>query len=149
MRKRTLVILGASSILALGIAAPVAAAANNDPKPHQQQLASALAKELGVEESKVTAALEKLHEQQRANFPEGTRPTLKDLKTFTTREDLKTRLDKAVEEGKLTRAEADAVLKAVEAGVLGPQGGHLQPGGPQGDQPGGPQGDQPGGPLLP
>jgi len=32
---------------------------------------------------------------------------------------LKTRLDKAVTDGKLTQAEADAVTKAVEAGVIG------------------------------
>jgi len=108
-------------MLALGIAAPVAAAANHDPKSRHQQLASALAKELGVDESKVSDALEKLRSEQK---PEGTRKP--------PREDLKTRLDKAVEEGKLTRAEADAVLKAAEAGVLGPFGGGHR--GPRGTQ---------------
>jgi hypothetical protein len=37
--------------------------------------------------------------------------------------DLKTRLDAAVTAGTLTRAEADAILKAAENGVL-PAGGH-------------------------
>jgi hypothetical protein len=113
MKKRTLVILGASSILALGIAAPVAAATSHDHNAKRQQLATALAKELGVEESKVTAALEKLR-SERPGDKTG-RPA---------REDLKTRLDAAVQAGKLTRAEADAVLKAAEAGILGPGGGH-------------------------
>jgi len=106
-------------MLALGIAAPVAAAAaDNDPKTRHQQLASALAKELGVDESKVSDALDKLREQKKADNPqrEGAREGA--------RQDLKTRLDTAVKEGKLTQAEADAVLKAAEAGILGPGGGH-------------------------
>lgn len=37
--------------------------------------------------------------------------------------DLQTRLDKAVSDGKLTKAEADAVLKAAEAGIIGFGGG--------------------------
>jgi len=115
MKKRTLVILGASSILALGIAAPVAAAAaDNDPKSRHQQLASALAKELGVDEAKVSDALEKLREEKKADRPERT--------PDKARTDLKTRLDAAVKEGKLTQAEADAVLKAAEAGIIGGHG---------------------------
>lgn len=102
-------------MLALGIAAPVAAAAaDNDPKSRHQQLASALAKELGVDESKVSDALDKLREQKQADKPQ----------REGARQDLKTRLDAAVKEGKLTQAEADAVLKAAEAGILGPAGGH-------------------------
>ena len=123
MKKRTLVILGASSILALGIAAPVAAAAaGNDPESRHQQLASALAKELGVDESKVSDALDKLREERKADRPEQT--------PDKARTDLKTRLAAAVKEGKLTQAEADAVLKAAEAGIIGGPGFGHGPGGP-------------------
>jgi membrane-bound lytic murein transglycosylase B len=120
MKKRTLVILGASSMLALGIAAPVAAAAaDKDPKAsHQQQLASALAKELGVDETKVSDALDKVREDKKADRPDRT--------PENAQANLKTRLDAAVKEGKLTQAEADAVLKAVEAGVLWGGHGHGQ-----------------------
>lgn len=106
--------------MALGIAAPVAAAAANDPKPRQQQFASALAKELGVDESKVSAALDKLHEEKSSD--KGNDKS-NDNSDKTRQGDLKTRLDAAVKEGKLTQAEADAVLKAVEAGILWPGGG--------------------------
>ena len=109
-------------MLALGIAAPVAAAAaGDDPKSRHQQLASALAKELGVDEQKVSDALDKLRAEKPANPPRE-------------RTDLKTRLDQAVAEGKLTRAEADAVLKAAEAGILGPGPGMGHPRHP-GDRP--------------
>jgi hypothetical protein len=97
--------------MALGIAAPVAAAVTNDPAPRQQQFASQLAKELGVDEAKVNAALDKLHEDWAADHP---------ADQGRQRPDLKTRLDEAVKEGKLTQAEADAVLKAIEGGVLWP-----------------------------
>jgi hypothetical protein len=117
MRKRNLILLGASGVMALGIAAPVAAAAANDPKPRQQQFASALAKELGVDESKVSDALDKLREEKRGE--KGGDTSGKDQRQG----DLKTRLDAAVKDGKLTQAEADAVLKAVEAGILWPNGG--------------------------
>lgn len=112
MRKKTLAIWGASGILALGIAAPVAAYATDDkPSSRHQALAEALAKELGVDEAKVSEALTKLHEERKANAPERTKPDRMEA--------LKERLSQAVEEGKLTQAEADAVLKAHEAGVLG------------------------------
>src|SRR5687768_10252021 len=117
MRKRTLLLLGASGAMALGIAAPVAAAAADNPKPRQQQFASTLAKELGVDEAKVTAALEKLR-SERAGDNGDKAPDQGE------RQDLKTRLDAAVKEGKLTQAEADAVLKAVESGVLWSGGGN-------------------------
>lgn len=130
MKKRTLVFLGASSILALGIAAPVAAASDgNDPRSRHQQLASALAKELGVEESKVSDALEKVRAGK------GDRAGRPDSRPDRTHEDLKTRLDRAVEEGKLTRAEADAVLKAAEAGIIGPTAAHRGPRGTQNPTP--------------
>ena len=111
--------------MALGIAAPVAAAAADDPKPRQQQFASALAKELGVDEGKVSAALDKLRDEK-ADAKADAKGNEKGDKAPREgeRQDLKTRLDTAVKEGKLTQAEADAVLKAAEAGILGPGGGH-------------------------
>jgi len=66
-------------------------------------MAKALAESLGVEESKVTAALEEIRAAGQAERAAA----------------LKTRLDTAVTDGKLTQAEADAVTKAVEAGVIG------------------------------
>jgi hypothetical protein len=66
-----------------------------------------LAGSLGIEESKVTAALEELRTEKQAEKAAA----------------LKTRLDQAVTNGKLTQAEADAVTKAVQNGVIG-GGGH-------------------------
>ncbi|CAN7523637.1 hypothetical protein LJR078_003802 [Arthrobacter sp. LjRoot78] len=66
-------------------------------------MAKSLAESLGVEESKVTAALEEIRAAGQAERAAA----------------LKTRLDTAVTDGKLTQAEADAVTKAVEAGVIG------------------------------
>ncbi|BCW48337.1 hypothetical protein [Arthrobacter sp. StoSoilB13] len=78
-----------------------------DRAAQEAALAKSLAAALGIDESKVTTALEEIRaaaQQERAAA-------------------LKTRLDKAVADGKLTQAEADAVTKAVEAGVIG-GGGH-------------------------
>lgn len=72
----------------------------------QSALAKALAKELGVSEAKVTAALDKVraaHEAER-------------------RDELSTRLDDAVKAGDLTAGDKASVLKAFDAGVLGPRG---------------------------
>lgn len=66
-------------------------------------LAKSLAESLGIEESEVTAALEELRSERQAGKAA----------------ELKTRLDQAVTDGKLTQAEADAVTKAVENGVVG------------------------------
>ena len=66
-------------------------------------LAKSLASSLGVEESKVTAALEEIRSEAKSDRAA----------------ELKSRLDQAVTDGKLTQAEADAVTKAVEAGVIG------------------------------
>jgi hypothetical protein len=66
-------------------------------------LAKSLAESLGIEESKVTSALEELRAAERSERAAA----------------LKSRLDKAVADGKLTQAEADAVTKAVENGVIG------------------------------
>ncbi|WP_043806068.1 Clp protease N-terminal domain-containing protein [Paenarthrobacter aurescens] len=66
-------------------------------------LAKSLAEALGVDEAKVTTALEEI------------RAAAQEERSAA----LKTKLDKAVTDGKLTQAEADAVTKAVEAGVIG------------------------------
>ena len=73
----------------------------------QKELAAALAKELGISEEKVTAAFTKLREAREAEH----------------RTELSTRLDGAVEEGTLTEADKESVLKAFDAGVLGGPGG--------------------------
>ncbi|MFI7574059.1 hypothetical protein [Micromonospora sp. NPDC049497] len=135
-KKRLLVGLAAAGVLGVGVAAPTVAMAadNGTPSPsasagegtdreqrHAERhaaFAEALAKELGVDTDKVTAALEKVREQQRADRPE--RPDAADRKAA-----LAERLDQAVEDGKLTREQADAITAAAEAGVLGGgPGGH-------------------------
>jgi hypothetical protein len=70
-------------------------------------LAKSLASALGIEESKVTTALEEIRTEAKADRAA----------------ELKSKLDQAVTDGKLTQAEADAVTKAVESGVIG-AGGH-------------------------
>lgn len=64
---------------------------------------AALAKELGLEESKVSDALETVQAARRAEH----------------RTELSDRLDQAVEDGDLTDADKESVLKAYDAGVLG------------------------------
>ncbi|WNM37438.1 hypothetical protein RMN56_19950 [Micromonospora halotolerans] len=136
-RKHLLAGLAAAGVLGVGIAAPtVALADDKSPSPsasmstdQQQQrtdrqadFAEALAKELGVPTDKVTAALDKLREQRQADRPE--RPSTEDRQAA-----LKERLDQAVKDGKLTQEQADAVLKAAEAGVFPGPGGHGHRGG--------------------
>lgn len=74
-----------------------------DPAERQTALAEALATELGVDRAKVSEALEAIRSDatadRRAAFDE--------------------RLQKAVTDGTLTQAEADAVKKAADAGVIG------------------------------
>ena len=82
----------------------------------QDELAAALATELGIDKAKVAAALEKVQAAQQSEAKADRIAALK------------TKLDAAVKEGKLTAAESAAILKAAEAGVL-PQGG---PGGGRG-----------------
>lgn len=65
--------------------------------------AKALAEELGIDESKVSDALE----------------TLRDAAETERRTALGERLDQAVEDGDLTDADKESVLKAFDAGVLG------------------------------
>jgi hypothetical protein len=77
-----------------------------DPRVLQEKFATALAKELGISSAKVTAALDSLkaeHEAERAK-------------------EFEARLDQAVKDGKLTQTEADAVLKAAKAGIIGTGG---------------------------
>jgi hypothetical protein len=77
-----------------------------DQAAMESALAASLAKSLGIDEAKVKTALEELRTEA--------------LKSRAAA--LKSRLDKAVADGTLTQAEADAVTKAVEKGVIG--GGH-------------------------
>lgn len=74
-----------------------------DRSAQDAALAKSLAEALGIDEAKVTTALEEIRSAAQAERAAA----------------LKTRLDKAVTDGKLTQAEADAVTKAVEAGVIG------------------------------
>jgi hypothetical protein len=84
-------------------AAPPAEGTKPDHAAREAAIAKSLASSLGIEESKVTAALEELRTAAQANRAAG----------------LKTKLDKAVADGTLSQAEADAVKKAVEKGVIG------------------------------
>lgn len=74
-----------------------------DPFARDAELAASLAETLGLEESKVAAALEELRSSARTERAEA----------------LETTLDAAVGDGTLTQAEADAVTKAIEKGVIG------------------------------
>jgi hypothetical protein len=140
-KKHMIAGLAAGGLLGVGIAAPTIAlgADGASPSPsasaspssgssdtsdrdreragRQAEFAAALAKELGVPTEKVTAALEKLREQRKADRPEPPSDTDRQAR-------LKERLDQAVKDGKLTQEQADAITKAVEAGVFpGPGGG--------------------------
>ena len=66
-------------------------------------MARALAEKLGLAEDKVATALTELRDAHQAERAAA----------------LKDRLDAAVKDGTLTQAEADAVTKAVEKGVIG------------------------------
>jgi hypothetical protein len=127
--KKLALAAGGAGALALAVAVPAVAFAQ-DPTPtpssstpaqdegraraqeRRDKLAEALATELGLEKEKVAAALEKVDEQLRAEAQTERQNALKE------------RLATAVTEGKLTQEEADAILKAAEAGVLsgGPDG---------------------------
>lgn len=145
-RKHLLAGLATAGVLGVGIAAPTIAFAADTPTQapntsaapasdaapgtapgakvdRQGKFAEALAKELGVPTDKVTAALEKIREQHRpADRPQ--RHSAEDRQAA-----LKQRLDQAVKDGKLTQEQADAIIKAVEAGVFPGPGGHRGPGG--------------------
>ena len=140
MRKRLTIGLGIGAATVAGalvLAAPHAFAQDPTPSPsasseakpdpaarraqHQDELATKLAQELGIDKDKVAAALAKIESERPkpAAPPSGTKPD----RTA----ELKTRLDEAVKAGTLTQAEADAILKAQQAGILGGPGGHGGP----------------------
>jgi biotin operon repressor len=73
-----------------------------DRAERESALVKALAEKLGLDQAKVQAAVDELQTERAAERAAA----------------LKDRLDAAVDDGTLTRAEADAVTKAVEKGVL-------------------------------
>jgi hypothetical protein len=77
--------------------------ARPDPAQRDAELATQLADKLGIDKAKVTKALEEIRAARQAERAAA----------------LKSRLDAAVKAGTLTQAEADAVTKAVEKGVIG------------------------------
>ena len=83
--------------------APPAGGQRPDRAAREKALAASLAKSLGIDEAKVTAALEELRTAEQAKHAAALKP----------------RLDQAVKDGALTQAEADAVTKAAEEGVIG------------------------------
>jgi hypothetical protein len=136
---KKLVLAGAgAAVLGLGVALPAIAFAQ-DPTPspgasasaaadreerqeqRRDRMAELLAEELGISKEEVAAALEAVETQLRDEVRDERQAALKE------------RLDAAVAEGTLTQEQADAILAAAEAGVLG--GG---PGGPHGHGPGRP-----------
>ncbi|MGC5658971.1 hypothetical protein ACN261_00940 [Micromonospora sp. WMMD723] len=148
-KKQLLVGLAAAGVLGVGIAAPTVAFAEESATPtagvsseadpgtdrqqqradRQNEFAEALAKELGVDTDKVTAALEKVREQHkdRPKDDRPERPSPQDRQ-----EKLAERLAQAVKDGKLTQEQADAITKAVEAGVFPGPAGRGHHGGPEG-----------------
>ncbi len=89
------------------------------------ELAERLAEELGLDTEEVAAALEKVGEEMRSEHGAARLADLPD------------RLDKAVEDGRLTQEQADDILERAEAGEFrgrggrgGPGGGHRGHGGP-------------------
>jgi len=152
-RKHLLAGLAAAGVLGVGVAAPTMAMAADSTSPspsasadadaekgmdkeqkrsdRQAEFAEALAEKLGVDVDEVTTALEELREQRAADRPErgdrGERPDSADRQAALTQ-----RLEQAVEDGKLTQEQADAITAAVEADVLRGLGGHGGPGGSEG-----------------
>jgi hypothetical protein len=82
---------------------PSASATRPDRSEREAELVKALAEKLGIEQAEVTKAFEEIRAERQADRAAA----------------LKTRLDEAVTAGTLTQAEADAVTKAVEKGVIG------------------------------
>lgn len=130
--RRALAGLGVTGVLLLGAAVPALAQdATESPTTgeeptaedrearaaeREQQFAAALAEELGIDEDTVAAALDTV------------RTRLTEERAAERRAALEERLAEAVAAGELTQEQADALLAAEEAGVLGrgfgPRGGH-------------------------
>lgn len=85
---------------------PTAEERQTAKEARQGELAKALAEKLGMDEAKVVQALTDLDAERTAEHQAR----------------FKSRLDKAVTDGELTQAEADAVQKAFDAGVIGGPG---------------------------
>lgn len=83
-----------------------------DPEKKDGEMAADLAEQLDLSEDEVTAALEKV----RSAAEEDRRAALSE------------RLDTAVGDGDLTKSDAAAVLKALDAGVLGGPGQDMEKG---------------------
>lgn len=139
--------LAAAGALGVGIVVPTMAFADGSAAPtpsasassttstrgpqqrraeRESEFAAALAKELGIPQDKVAAALAKVQQQFRAERKfkgEEKRESRAERQA-----ELKARLDTAVKDGKLTQDQADAILKAFEAGVLFGGPGHGGPG---------------------
>jgi len=81
---------------------PSAKPTRPDPSKREAELAEQLAEKLGLDEATVTKAFDEIRADRRADAAKA----------------LKTRLDAAVKAGTLTQAEADAVTKAAEKGVI-------------------------------
>ncbi len=84
-------------------ATPSANPTRPDPAEREAELAKALASKLGIDEALVKTALDEIRAARQADRAAA----------------LKTRLDAAVKDGTLTQAEADAVTKAIQKGVIG------------------------------
>lgn len=76
----------------------------------EDEFASALATKLGVDNDALKSALDEARTAEQASHK------------AEARTGLKTRLDKAVTDGKISQADEDSILKGFDAGVLG--GGH-------------------------
>jgi hypothetical protein len=137
-RKISIAALGTAGVLALGAGVPVlAASSDSTPSPGssatqrdtlredfeerrvaaQEEFAERLADELGVDADDVAAALEKVRDEMWEERQADRTAALEE------------RLDQAVEDGTLTRAQADAILEAARTGVFPGRGG---PGGMRG-----------------
>ncbi|GAA3626386.1 Clp protease N-terminal domain-containing protein [Microlunatus ginsengisoli] len=83
--------------------------ARPDPSARDEALAKAIAAKLGIDQAKVKSALDEIRSADEAAAKADGKARLTE------------RLDAAVKAGTLTRAEADAVLKAYDKGVIGPR----------------------------
>jgi carboxylesterase type B len=73
-----------------------------DPSERAAALAKALASKLGIDEQKIKTALDEIRAEHQTEWSAA----------------VKAKLDAAVKDGKLTQAEADAVQKAFDEGVI-------------------------------